>query len=132
MHRIETAAGRDLGIDIDRLTLVSAGTGGSVSAIPTLEVVEHGRGEATVRFDGATEPFWLVLGESYGHGWRATVRDGVALGGPVLVDGFANGWYVDPGVAGASGTVDLDWAPNRTVRQGFVASVVATLSLIHI
>ena len=126
-HRVETAAGRHDGIDIDRLTLRSERAEPVVAAVPTLEIVEHGRGAATVTFSDATEPFWLVLGESYGHGWRADVTGGPALGEPALVDGFANGWYVDPAVAGSTGTIVLDWAPNRTVHQGFVASIVGTL-----
>ena len=95
-----------------------------------MEVVEHGRGNATVDFAGATEPFWLVLGESYGSGWRATVDGGAHLGESSLVDGFANGWYVDPALAGTDGTISLEWVPNRIVRRGFVVSILATLALL--
>ena len=36
-------------------------------------------------------PSWLVLGESFDNGWRATC-DGRSLGAPQVIDGYANGW----------------------------------------
>lgn len=128
-HLIETKAGRHEGIDIDRLTLRSTGPVTTVQAPPEIDVVEHGRGEATVAFRNATEPFWLVLGESYEPGWRAQIG-GVGLDGPSLVDGFANGWYIDPAIVGATGTVELVWEPNRTVRRGMLLSLALTLVLV--
>lgn len=130
VHRVETVAGREHGIDVDRLTLQQRSASVVSTEVPTMVVVEHGRGSATVDFAGATGPFWLVLGESYGSGWRASVDGGPQLGEPSLVDGFANGWYVDPETVGSDGTISLEWVPNRTVRQGFVVSILATLVLV--
>ena len=45
---------------------------------------------------GEPEPSFLVLGESYNRGWRAEC-DGRSLGSPHVIDGFANGWRVEPG-----------------------------------
>ncbi|MDG1367254.1 MAG: alpha-(1-_3)-arabinofuranosyltransferase family protein [Acidimicrobiales bacterium] len=130
VHRLETVAGRTHGIDVDRLAFRQSVDGAVSALVPTMEIVEHGRGSATVDFAGATEPFWLVLGESFGRGWRASVDGGLNLGEPLLVDGFANGWYIDPGTAGTAGTISLDWVPNRTVHQGFIVSILATLVLV--
>ena len=41
-------------------------------------------------------PSWLVLGEGYNRGWRASCN-GRALGAPTPIDGYANGWRVRPG-----------------------------------
>ena len=49
----------------------------------------------------ATAPFVLVLGESLDRGWAASVDGAGSLGGPYLVDGFANGWTVDAGTLAA-------------------------------
>ena len=45
-------------------------------------------------------PSWLVLGQSFSHGWRATC-DGRSLGPPQPIDGYANGWPA-PATAAAS------------------------------
>jgi arabinofuranan 3-O-arabinosyltransferase len=79
---------------------------------------------------GATKPFWLVLGETQNRGWAASVDGGPSLGGSTLLDGFANGWKVDPGslgAAGKSGTfeVTLDWLPQERVWAALVVSGAA-------
>ena len=66
-----------------------------------------------VHVDGADEPFWLVLGQSENAGWHATT-DGAALGPRRLVDGYANGWLVDP-TTDESFDVVLEWTPQRSV-----------------
>ena len=62
----------------------------------------------------ATEPFWLVLHESLSDGWVATI-DGASLGPPTMVDGYANGWLVDPSRFGPTFRVSLRWTPQRIV-----------------
>ena len=67
-----------------------------------------GRGrheDVRVRVDG---PSWLVLGESFNRGWRATC-DGRDLGAPRVVDGYANGWRVGRGCR----SVAMTFAPQR-------------------
>ena len=80
-----------------------------------------------LQVSGASMPFWLVLGETQNRGWEASVDGGPSLGGSTLIDGFANGWKVDPaalGAAGRSGTFDvtLDWAPQNRVWAALVIS----------
>ena len=70
----------------------------------------------------ASAPFWLVLGQSLSEGWEATVRGGTSLGTPTLIDGYANGWLVDPAVTGSSFTVDITWAPQKIVWAGLALS----------
>ncbi|HEX8743130.1 MAG TPA: alpha-(1-_3)-arabinofuranosyltransferase family protein [Thermoleophilaceae bacterium] len=84
-----------------------------------------GRGEHTgVRVD-VREPGWLVLGESYNRGWRATC-DGRSLGAPRVIDGFANGWRVEPGCR----DVAFRFAPQRAVDAGFWVGGAACLLLL--
>jgi hypothetical protein len=82
---------------------------------------------------GATphDPFWLVLGQSHTDGWHATAG-GKDLGPPVLVDGYANGWRIDP--AGAEMAVELSFTPQRRVDlsltiSGFSALLCLLLAL---
>lgn len=139
-HVLRTQPGRSTGLQFDRLLLASAAggdpleaTGGRVTGFPdeppeapTLEVVSEGRTRMQVRVEGASEPFWLVLAQSRNDGWTAKVRGGDSLGGSQLVDGFANGWVVDP-AGNEELVVDLEWTPQRRVWAGLAISIVAVL-----
>jgi arabinofuranan 3-O-arabinosyltransferase len=77
-----------------------------------------------VRVDVA-EPSWLVLGESYNRGWHAEC-DGRSLGEPRVVDGFANGWRVEPGCK----DVSISFGPQRAVQIGYIVGALACLVLL--
>jgi hypothetical protein len=66
---------------------------------------------------------WLVLGESYDPGWRASC-DGHSLGGPVVIDGYANGWSA-PATCHA---VSFTFAPQRTMLWLYALSALAVLA----
>ncbi|HKA04647.1 MAG TPA: discoidin domain-containing protein, partial [Acidimicrobiales bacterium] len=132
-HDVRTAIGRDVGIDIDRLVLDSPGGGGLRAAAPSVTVTGSTRVSYDLRVDTATQPFWLVLGQSHNDGWHASVN-GHDLGAPTLVDGYANGWRVDPGAGGGPLTIHLAWTPQRLVwialgitAAGIVACVVLVI-----
>jgi hypothetical protein len=72
-----------------------------------------------------SEPSWLVLGESYNRGWRAEC-DGHSLGKPSVVDGFANGWRVQPGCT----RVSLTFGPQKAVWWGYAIGAIACLALL--
>ena len=135
-HDLRTRAGRDTGIDVDRLVLESAGAapvdaGASAAAAdraPRVEIVDEGRTSYHLRVRDASRPFWLVLGQSHNRGWTAT--GGGPEGPPQLVNGYANGWYVEP----RAGTIDggvidirLEWTPQRRVWWGLALSAVGVM-----
>ncbi|TMM02422.1 MAG: DUF3367 domain-containing protein [Actinobacteria bacterium] len=76
-----------------------------------------------VRLD-VRRPGWLVDGESYNRGWRATC-DGRSLGAPVPMQGYANAWRVRPGCR----NVDVAFAPDRVLPWGYGISLVTCLAL---
>jgi arabinofuranan 3-O-arabinosyltransferase len=81
-----------------------------------------------------TRPFALVLGQSISNGWQATIGN-QNLGAPVLIDGFANGWRVDPATLsdsshGGSMSVSLRWAPQRRVNLALILSALSILGCI--
>lgn len=70
-------------------------------------------------------PSWLVLGESFNRGWRAWC-DGRELGGPVVIDGYANGWRIDGGCARAR----FAFAANGPAQLSYWAAGVACLAML--
>jgi arabinofuranan 3-O-arabinosyltransferase len=121
-HVVRTAVGRDGGLDIDRLLLDSPAAAASAArpAPPSVRVTGATRTSYRLAVVPATEPFWLVLGQSHNDGWQARV-DGHDLGPPTLIDGYANGWLVTPS-GSAPMTVTLQWTPQRLVWAGLIVS----------
>jgi hypothetical protein len=122
-HVVRTAAGRDLGIDVDQVVLRS---GAELAAPPVPEVTVLDSGATSMRLEVApsNDDSWLLLGQSHSDGWRATV-DGGDLGAPLLVNGFANAWrlpaHADPL------EVSLRWTPQRVVDAALVASAIGAV-----
>lgn len=130
-HQLETSKGLDTGIDIDAVELrsipvtpVSAATD-----VPVTSVTETGTNSYSVTIENATAPFWLVLGQALSEGWSATVRGGSSLGSPTLIDGYANGWRIDPAATGSTFTVDITWTPQKFVWSGLAISTPWLLGL---
>ena len=124
-HVISAAAGRETGIDIDRLVLDSAADSpvARLSA-PSFDLVEAGPTSVTVEVDPTSDPFWLVMGQSFSDGWEARVVGGESLGSPRLVDGYASGWLVTAETAGSI-RLTMEFAPDATVRAAIWLSVLA-------
>ena len=123
-HRLTTSTGLDTGIDVDAINLTtqsSTSVTRDVSTPPT-SVTSTGTNSYRVDISGADAPFWLVLGQSLSDGWEAEVRGGPSLGAPILIDGFANGWLIDPAVVGSTFSVDITWAPQKVVWAGLALS----------
>jgi arabinofuranan 3-O-arabinosyltransferase len=129
-HDLRTAAGAVTGIDIDQVALSTraAGTAPVVDDDAAISIVEQGRVSMDVRVR-ADQPTWLVLGQSWSKGWKASIG-GKDLGAPVLVDGFANGWLIDPGEGAV--TVELRWTPQRLIWAGLGISVLGALACLAI
>ena len=89
-----------------------------------LDPGDPGRG----RHDGVklalAGPAWLILGEGYNRGWRASC-DGKSLGEPLPVDGYANGWQVERGCREAS----FSFSPGMTARWLGLLSALVCLAL---
>ena len=137
-HDIRTTPGRDAGLDVDRIVLRSEAGGGAGPADglllprsgdrPPAAVTVAGSSATGMRVEvrGATpgRPLWLELGQSFTPAWQASI-DGRVVDGPVLIDGFANGWLVEP--PSASFTVDLRFTPQRVVWVALAVSALAIL-----
>ncbi len=134
---LTTTPGRQTGLDVDLVTLASAPGGGpGVDTLatppgpgptpPATRTDRPGRLTYTATVDGARDPYWVVLGQSLSPGWTARAGD-VDLGPPTLVNGFANGWRVDPAKVGTDATITLEWTPQRAVWIALWASLAGVL-----
>jgi arabinofuranan 3-O-arabinosyltransferase len=144
VHEIEVGTTPRSGsaFDVGRLVLTSAAGGAAApsgtilarrpaSAVDT-EVLDEQRTAMTVRVNPSNaKPFWLVLGQSNNRGWTARV-DGHDLGPPQLVDGFANGWLIEPGSKPHAMTIEIEWTPQRRVAQAIAISAVASAGCVAI
>lgn len=147
-HVVRTWRGDLRGLNIDRLVLASDASGASApqlgpygrfTSVPGapapspvhLEIRSQGRVRTTARLVGATRPVWLVLGQSSNLGWHARVN-GRDLGAPVTVDGYANGWLVEPAADGRPLSITIEWVPERTVIRAIVVSIAAFVACLGI
>ena len=143
-HVVQSAPGQSTGFQVDQLVLDSAPGGGALpsaslttvptptaSAVsaPTVRVVSQSATAMRVKVTHANRPFWLVLGESINAGWKATVDNGHQLGASTLVDGFGNGWIVNPG-GRATLSVTMVWTPQGSVDIALVVSMAAALGCV--
>ncbi len=151
-HVIRTARGHttSTGWNIDQLVLDSAAGGGAQPETRSSEVVPaptsqsptvrlRAQGPTSVRLQVADvrAPFWLVLGQSVNRGWTATVTGGPSLGTPTLVDGFANGWLVDPAqlagaLHGGAATIILTFTPQHLVDVALVLSLLGFVACVAV
>ena len=153
---VETASGTGTGISIDQLVLSSrpvgaadaapasdaaaspgsvegnAGGGAAVqqrteAAGPRLRVQNKAPDSIVASLvDQHEEPYWLILGQSHNAGWELTVG-GQTLPRSELVNGYANGWYIDPAVVGDSPRFELSWSGQSRVWVSLLVSLVGFL-----
>jgi hypothetical protein len=99
----------------------------AVTQTPKVQVKLSSATTLVLNVTGATpgSPFWLVLGQSLSAGWHAKIDDSTDLPAPQLVDGYANGWRIDP--PGTSFKVQLTWTPQRVVLASLTVSAVTVV-----
>ncbi len=141
-HEFDATTGAATGLDLDQLLWRSDPVATSVATAtarpsdtasataPTVEVVDDGdtRIDLTVRGAQPDHPFWLVLGESYNSGWQLVSDDAADADGPQLVNGYANGYLVDP--AARDFDLSLRFVPQNRVDVAFLVSIVGVIGAV--
>ncbi len=147
-HTLFSSPGQQVGLDLDQVALSSSPGGGVAPVLAGGQLsAPRANGAPSVTIDRETatsmqltvsgvassaSPFQLVLGQSINAGWQATIG-GHALGSPVLIDGYANGWTVNPATLGAvvhngQFAIALRWTPQRRVNIALIVSLLAILA----
>lgn len=70
-------------------------------------------------------PSWIVLGEGFNRGWRATCN-GHSLGAPQVIDVYANGWPAPSGCR----RIAFSFAPQSSTQMSYVISALGCLALV--
>jgi arabinofuranan 3-O-arabinosyltransferase len=121
-HRLVVAPGT---FAVDALRLSSPAPTPPPAALPGGRVLNSGtagHGSYDHVRVSVSAPSWLVLGEGYDRGWQATCN-GRSLGAPTPIDGYGNGWSVQPGCRAVSFT----FTPNRLAEIGYIVSGAGAL-----
>lgn len=130
--RLVAAPGHQTGIDLDRLVLGSRPSGeprlpgvrgGRELSGTQIVSVEDSPTSWTAAVDTDGTEFWLVMGQSHNDGWSVSI-DGATVGPLTLINGYANGWLIDPDAPGSL-AVHLEWEPQRLVWWALAISVFA-------
>jgi arabinofuranan 3-O-arabinosyltransferase len=125
-HELVTTGATSTGLQVDRVTFVEPGADGSAEVLVPDTVSSSSR-RHVVEVPACPDGCWIVLGEGFNTAWSAT-SGGDALGDPQLVDGNANGWYLEP--SSTPRTVTMSWTAQRPVTIGLALSFVAVLALL--
>ena len=129
-HLLTTTAGAKTGFNVDQVAFVEpAAQPASPSTIdPQMPVVtDTGRLFRTIEVPPCPAGCWVVLGEGFNTAWSANTPTG-DLGTPQLVDGNANGWWIEPTTAPT--TVRIEWTVQQPLRIALGASAAAVIALI--
>lgn len=132
-QEIASTPGSLTGFHVDQVTIRqtvdAAGDQGTGTALdPTATVLV----DSTVRSRSIEVPAcpngcWVIVGEGFNEAWSASV-DGQDLGAPTLVDGNANGWWLEPTTIGTK--VEVSWTAQRPLNIAFLLSALFALACI--
>ncbi len=134
-HLVTGQDSRRIGLTVDRIVLggvrapgISAGPGAGAA---TATVVDESRTGRTVEVDGCDDGCWLIQGEGYHRGWKATI-DGESLGEPRLIAGGFNGWWIpsleERGDDAGPVTVEIAWTVQRRLDIALTISGLAAIA----
>lgn len=132
-QEIVSTSGSLTGFHVDRVTIretrdTTAGQGIDTPINPAATVLV----DSTVRSRSIEVPAcpngcWVIVGEGFNEAWSATV-DGRDLGAPTLIDGNANGWWLEPTTTVTS--VEVAWTAQRPLNIAFLLSALFAIACI--
>ena len=124
IHRIEGRSGS--GYDVDRVVVSSPAEVPAVAGVDVTDpvLVDSTRRSRTIEVPPCPEGCWVIVGEGFNEAWSAS-SDGVDLGAPTLVDGNANGWWLEP--SDTSRVVVAEWTAQGPLDLAFLLTALSVL-----
>jgi arabinofuranan 3-O-arabinosyltransferase len=131
-HEVIATPSAATGFNVDRVVIstpqVVTGQG---RVDPTAAiVVETSSRHRVVEIPPCPDGCWLVHGEGFNTAWTATIG-GADAGPPLLIDGNANGWWIEP--TNSPTRAEIRWTAQSGLNIAFAlsaASVLACLVLV--
>ncbi|MDG2039682.1 MAG: alpha-(1-_3)-arabinofuranosyltransferase family protein [Ilumatobacter sp.] len=133
-HELASTAGTATGFDVDTVVLTDGAPPTVGARDRTVDpaatvLVDSSRQARTVEVPPCPRGCWVVLGEGFNLGWAASAN-GTGLGKPQLVDGNANGWWLQP--TQMTTNVTMTWTPQRALTIALLVSLLAALVMVAI
>ena len=122
-HELIGSDSTGTGLQVDQVLLTEGGPD-DASGLVTPSAVSTSTRQHVIEVPPCPRGCWVVVGEGYNTGWTASTDDG-SLGAPTLVDGNANGWYLEPSTAPT--TVTVSWTAQRPLNIAFALSALGAL-----
>lgn len=132
-QQIASTPGSLTGFHVDRVTIrESRDIAGDEAAAALLDPTATVLVDSSVRSRSIEVPAcpngcWVIVGEGYNDAWSASA-DGQDLGAPTLIDGNANGWWLEPTTTGTR--VEVSWTAQRPLNIAFLLSALFALACI--
>ncbi len=137
-HTVTSTPGTSSGFHVDQVVIAEPAaitTGDAVggqessgaASAPIVRVTSTSRTGRTVEVSPCPQGCWVVLGEGFNPAWTAS-DESRSLGEPTLVDGNANGWWIEP--TDAPTMVTFTWTAQTTLNWAFLASLLGVLACI--
>lgn len=120
-HTVDPAPA--LVVDSLDLTDASAEEPAPLDSVPAVETWRGSATDLSIDVPASEEPFMLVVAESHDARWTAEAA-GESLGRPVVTDGFALGWWVEPGPAR---TIHVRYGPQRLYAVSLALSLLGAV-----
>jgi len=126
-HTVVSASGSETGFDVDRVVFSTRAAEAESSSIDSTEtvVVESSARRHTLDVPPCPNGCWVILGEGYNDAWQATAG-GDDLGAPTLIDGNANGWWLEPTTDVTR--VEISWPVQRSLNIAFALTALAAIA----
>ena len=129
-HRVSTSNGLDIGVDVNQVVFDEGVKAATVAEVASPVVsVERTRTTRTAIVSNCPSGCWLIMGEGYNTGWRASVG-GEALGAPRQIAGGFNGWWVP--ASDRPTTVQIEWQAQKVVNYAIIMSAFAVLGCLYL
>jgi arabinofuranan 3-O-arabinosyltransferase len=126
-HLVVSANGTSTGIEVDRAVFSATPAAPTGPTAAPAVTVSRTRTTRTATVAACPAGCWLIFGEGFDTGWKATV-DSRDLGPQTQISGGFNGWWIAP--SSTPTVVDIIWTPQRTNDIALLVSGLAVIGCI--